>query len=251
MPLSISGITRGMNRRTANSRIGQRVLRTLPVPADLGAVTDVGRIGELAPESVGMRQDDVGAIWSCAEDLYCTGYYPALMLCIRRHGKIVLNRAIGHARGFGEPGGPDIPEPVSTGTPACLYSASKAITAILIHKLADDGHVNLLDPVAHYLPEFAKHGKDRLTILQILSHRGGVPGIRCEISLEKLVHHETLLKLVCEAEPTDVHGRKQAYHAITGGTILQAILERVTGHSIRSYWHDNFKKPMQFRMALT
>jgi len=247
MPPSISGITRSINRCAAKSRISQRVLRTLPVPADIEVVTDIDRVGELAPGSVGLTQDDVSAIWSRAEDLYCTGYYPALMLCIRRHGKIVLNRAIGIARGFGEPGGPEVPEPVSTGTPACLYSASKAITAILIHKLADDGHVNLLDPVAHYVPEFARHGKDRLNILQVLSHRGGVPGIQSEISLEKLVHHETLLKLICEAEPTDIHGRKQAYHAITGGTILQAILERVTGSSIRSYWHDNFKKPMQFR----
>ena len=149
---SLSGIARNMNRRAANSRISQRVLRTLPVPADLAAVTDVDRVGELPPGSAGLTHDDVSAIWSRAEDLYCTGYYPALMLCIRRHGKIIVNRAIGLARGFGEPGGPEVPEPVSTTTPACLYSASKAITAILIHKLADDGHINLLDPVAHYVP---------------------------------------------------------------------------------------------------
>ena len=49
-----------------------------------------------------------------------------------------------------------------------------------------------------------------------------IPGV---ISLEELVHHETLLKLICDAEPTDVHGRRQAYHAITGGTILQVIVE--------------------------
>ena len=142
------------------------MIRTLPVPADLEAVTDIDRVGELAPESAGLTLDDVSAIWSRAEDLYCTGYYPALMLCIRRHGKIMVNRAIGLARGFGEPGGPEVPEPVSTTTPACLYSASKAVTAILIHKLADDCHINLLDPVAHYVPEFARHGKD-LSLIHI------------------------------------------------------------------------------------
>lgn len=247
MTPSLSGIARNINRHAANSRIGGRLLRTLPVPADLGAVSDIDRAGEVPPESAGLTRDDVGAIWSRAEDLYCTGYYPALMLCIRRHDRVVVNRAIGLARGFGEPGGPQVPEPVTTRTPACLYSASKAVTAIVIHKLADEGRINLLDPVAHYLPEFARHGKERLNILQILSHRGGVPGIRSDLSLEELIRHETLLKLICDAEPTDVLGRRQAYHAITGGTILQAILERVTGHSIRSYWHEHFKKPMRFR----
>jgi hypothetical protein len=51
LSLSISGITRCINRRAANSRIGQSVLRTLPVPADLETVTDVDRAGELAPGS--------------------------------------------------------------------------------------------------------------------------------------------------------------------------------------------------------
>ena len=73
MPPSIAGITRSVNRRAANSRISQRILRTLPVPADLEAVTDIDRVGELAPESAGLTLDDVSAIWSRAEDLYCTG----------------------------------------------------------------------------------------------------------------------------------------------------------------------------------
>ncbi len=244
---SISGLTRNIHRTAANTRISQRLLRTLPVPADLDAVTDIDRAREVPAASTGLRRGTVNAIWSRAEDLYCTGYYPAIMLCIRHRGEIIINRALGYARGFGEPGGPELPEPVSTDTPACLYSASKAVTAIVIHKLADEGHINLLDPVAHYIPEFGAHGKDRLNILQILSHRGGVPGIQTNISLEQLVDHKTLLKLICEAQPTDVQGRKQAYHAITGGTILQAILERVTGQSISRYWRENFKKPMQLR----
>ena len=53
--------------------------------AESRAMTDVDRVGELAPGSV-RRLDDVGAICSPRrKDLYCTGYYPALMLCIRRH----------------------------------------------------------------------------------------------------------------------------------------------------------------------
>lgn len=244
---TVAGVTRHLNRYTANTGLGQRLLRTLPVPDDLDAVTDIDRAGEVAPEDVGLHGRDVRAIWGAVEDLYCTGYYPAIMLCLRRHGEMFINRAIGYARGFGEPNGPETPTLITTRTPACLYSASKAVTAILIHKLAEDGLIDLLDPVAHYIPEFAQHGKDRINIFQILTHRGGVPGIRTREHLSHLVHHEHLLDLICKSRPLDIHGRTPAYHAITGGTILQEILQRVTGDSISAYWEQHFKKPMGFR----
>ena len=241
----ISPITRGANRLTANSFIGRRLLRTVAVEDDLAAVTDIDERHEAAPASVGLRDEAVAAIWRAVEDMYCTGYYPAVMLCVRRRGKVVLNRAIGHASGFGEGGA--VPRRVTTETPACIYSASKAITAMLVHRLADEGHINLLDPVAHYVPEFGRHGKDKLSILQILAHRGGVPGIKTSLPMEALIDHKTLFKLICDAEPIDAHGRTQAYHAITGGTVLQAVLERVTGEPIEKYWLDHFKVPMGFK----
>jgi CubicO group peptidase (beta-lactamase class C family) len=243
----ISRLGRTVNRATANSTLGQRLLRTVPVTSDLAAISDIDHASEVDPREVGMKRSARDAIWRAAEDLYSTGYYPAIMVCLRRRGKIVLNRALGHARGFGEPGGPDTPVPVTTDTPACIYSASKSITAMLIHKLADEGKINLLDPVAYYVPEFGCHGKERLTVLQILAHRGGVPGIITERKLKELTRHETLLPLICAGRPLDPTGRTQAYHAITGGTILQAVLERVTGTSIADYWQAKFKRPMQLK----
>ena len=62
-------------------------------------------------------------------------------------------------------------------TPVCLYSTSKGITALLMHMLAEDGLINIMDPVAFYAPEFAARGKHNITIHQILAHRGGIPGL--------------------------------------------------------------------------
>ena len=57
----------------------------------------------------------------------------------------------------------------------CLFSASKAVTAILVHKLAEEGGIDLDARVSRYLPEFTGAGKQRTTIAQVLSHRGGFP----------------------------------------------------------------------------
>ena len=58
-------------------------------------------------------------------------------------------------------------------TPVCLFSASKMITAMLIHMLDERGDLNLLDPISYYIPEYGVNGKRRATIFHLLSHRGG------------------------------------------------------------------------------
>ena len=51
-------------------------------------------MSEVNPESVGMTVKQRDAIWRATELLYKTGNSPAITVCIRRQGKIILNRAI-------------------------------------------------------------------------------------------------------------------------------------------------------------
>lgn len=243
---AVSGLAREYNRRAAGTALSRKWLRTLPVGDDLARLVDIDHAAEVEPQEAGLTPAAVNRIWQALLDLYCTGYYPALMLCVRHRGHIVLNRAIGLADGF-QADADCPPRPVSVNTPACLYSASKAVTAMVMHKLAEQGQVSLLDPVSHYIPEFAANGKQRLSLYQILSHRGGVPGIPPGVSPQTLFDHEAMLKLICAARPLNRDGRVQAYHALTGGFLLQEVLERVTGESIQSYWRKHFKQPMKLR----
>ncbi|MGI9590581.1 MAG: hypothetical protein ACR2P8_04375, partial [Myxococcota bacterium] len=64
-------------------------LSRCPIPADLGAVTSVGR--EESLEGTGVDRWAIDEVWSAAEAFYRTGVTPALQLCIRRRGRIVLN----------------------------------------------------------------------------------------------------------------------------------------------------------------
>ena len=66
--------------------------------------------------------------------------HPAIQLCIRQHGRVVLNRAIGHGWGNAPTDAPDAEKiPVTTDTPFCVYSAAKGITATVVHMLVDRG----------------------------------------------------------------------------------------------------------------
>lgn len=234
--------------RPGSERI-RRFLHRIRVPGDIAAVTDIDRLREADPESVGIPRARADAIWSAVEDLYRTGYYPALMFCLRRRGRIVFNRAIGHRCGNAPLDPEDGPrEAALASTPSCVFSASKAATAMVVHRLEEEGRIRLMDPVSRYVPEFARAGKGRITIQQVLAHRAGIPGVEGVADPRVVLEHEACLQLICAAEPRHLLGRRQAYHAITGGVVLAEIVRRVSGMDIREAWRVWFKRPMGFKV---
>jgi CubicO group peptidase (beta-lactamase class C family) len=223
------------------------LLRRVRVPRDLESVTSIG--DEADPYDVGMTPEGVGRIWRTAQALYRGGAHPAIQLCVRRHGSVVLDRAIGHAEGNGPNDHPRAEKtPATPETPFLIYSASKAITATVIHLLAERGAFHLDDPVAEFVPEYAAHGKDRITIGHVLAHRAGVPNLPREaLDLDRLSDPEHILRVVCDARPTSRPGQRLAYHAISGGFILGEVVRRVTGTDIRTVLAKEILDPLGFR----
>jgi CubicO group peptidase (beta-lactamase class C family) len=222
--------------------------KIIKVPKDLRSVTSYNPEDEVEPAEAGMSRKGVVAIWSAVEALYRTGIHPAISFCLRRRGKVVLNRAIGHTKGNGPDDGPDVEKiPVTPDTPTCIFSASKAVTAMLIHLLVERGKINIMDPVSHYIPEFTSYGKEDITIYHILSHRGGIPSLPRSIDPEIVFDHDAFMTLLYKSKHVSQGGRRMAYHAITGGFILDEIVRRVTGKDIRELLVETVKKPLGFR----
>jgi CubicO group peptidase (beta-lactamase class C family) len=204
---------------------------------------------EVEPRSAGLARAAVEGIWEAVERLYRSGMHPAIQLSLRRRGQVVLDRAIGHAAGNGPNDPPDARRVfVTPDTPFCIFSASKAVSAMVIHLLDQQHRLHVDDPVTEYIPEFGRHGKDRITIEHVLTHRAGVPNLPPEhLKLEYLSHPETIVRLLCEAKPTWAPGRRLAYHAVTGGFVLAEIVRRVTGKTIRAVLRDEILAPLGFR----
>jgi CubicO group peptidase (beta-lactamase class C family) len=227
------------------ARIKANLGNTCVVPKSLAQVTTIEKAQEVDPESVGLTRRNIREIWHSVENIYRTGTHPAISLCVRRKGEIILHRAIGHAFGNGptdHAGDPKIlmrPE-----TPVCFFSASKAVTAVLMHMLNEQKLINLHDPISFYLPEFAKRGKKNITIHQVLSHRSGIPGLPEGLPVETLWDNDTIWHLLCDAEPSSPRGDKLAYHALTGGYILERVVNVVTNDSIQALLDKRIRKPM-------
>jgi CubicO group peptidase (beta-lactamase class C family) len=214
---------------------------------DLSALTRIDRRAECAPESVGLSERGVERIWSAVENLYRTRTHPAITLVVRKRGKIVLKRAIGALRGNAPGEGGDI-EPLQPDAPICLFSATKAITAILVHKLVDDGRLCLDDRVAEYIPEFAAHGKGVVTVRQLLAHRAGVPSLPIKYPDPALLKHwDALVHMLCVAPPADPTFQTQAYHALTGGYIAGELVRRVSGLELNDALQEWLVAPLRLK----
>jgi CubicO group peptidase (beta-lactamase class C family) len=217
------------------------------IPRDVRDVRSMG--GEVPGREVGIPQGRIERVWDAVEAVYRTGVHPALQICIRYRGAVVLHRALGHVRGNAPGDSPDTPKVLATtDTPFCLFSASKAITAMVIHKLDEKGTLHLEDRVCEFIPEFARHGKERITLRHLLAHRAGIPNLPPHaLDLDLLEHPDRVVEMLCESHPRSRPGRWLAYHAVSGGFVLGEVVRRVTGQDIRTVLSKEILEPLGMR----
>lgn len=193
----------------------------------------------------GLRQADVEKIWRAVVSYYKTGVHPAMALCIRRHGEVILDRSLGHATGNSPDDSPTAPLRIATpDTRYNLFSGSKAFTAMLVHHLHDEGRLNLDDYVAEYIPELRVPRKDKMTIRHLLDHRAGIPTTTGNLDLDALVDPEKLREHYRASDLWWRPGRRVAYHAVSAGFMLGDIIKEVTGKDVNEYMTEVVREPL-------
>ncbi len=129
-----------------------------------------------------------------------------------------------------------------------LFSASKPLTALLVHLLAERGELTLDDPVARYWPEFGQRGKEAITIRQVLRHRSGLPVAR-SMAADALAMTDwtTSVRALERAAPAYPPGQVPAYHVLSYGFLLGELVQRVTGTPVRDFLQAELLGPLGLR----
>ncbi|WP_019972413.1 lipase LipE [Mycobacterium sp. 141] len=216
----------------------------IAVPSDLDTVT---AIAEEAHSDIDPQA--VERIWQSVQYWYRAGMHPAIQICLRRNGKVILNRAIGHGWGNGPDDPPEAEKiPVRTDTPFCVYSAAKAISTTVVHMLVERGCFSLDDRVCDYLPSYTSHGKDRTTIRHVITHSAGVPihtGPRPDVT--RVNDSEYTREQLGNLKPVYRPGLVHIYHGLTWGPLVREIVLAATGRNIRDILAEDILDPLGFR----
>ncbi len=164
---------------------------------------------------------------------------PGCVVTIGRQGAIVYQHAYGHRQLEPEP------EEMTVDTLFDLASLTKPIaTSTSVMQLVEQGRIRLADPVSKYLPEFTSHGKDAITIEQLLIHSAGL------IPDNSLADYREgwpqAYEKICELKLQSTPGEAFRYSDV-GFVLLGELVHRVTGQTVDVYAKEHVFMPLGMR----
>ncbi len=164
------------------------------------------------------------------------GTIPGGVVLVGHDGEVVYRKAFG-MRSL-EPAR----EAMTVDTIFDLASMTKCIaTATSVMKLVEEGQIRLNDPVAAYLPEFAKNGKENITIRQLLTHFSGLTE---DLDLKTAWKgRNAAYQMAMDEKPIFPPGSRFLYSDINFET-LGFVVEKVSGLSLDEYAAKNIFEPL-------
>ena len=182
--------------------------------------------------------DDLqGQVQQAIDRLVESGTERGVQVAVYRDGEQVVDAVAGLAD-------PAAGRPVDAGTVFYNYSVVKGATATIAHILAERGLFGYDTPVAELWPEFGAHGKQAVTVRQVLNHTAGLPGIPLDTTIEDLCDWDKMCAAIADAELWWEPGTKVGYHAYTFGYIVGEVVRRATGKPISQVLAEEVAGPL-------
>lgn len=124
-----------------------------------------------------------------------------------------------------------------------VFSTTKAIAALLIARLVDQGRLDYAQPVADVWPEFAQAGKEAITIEQVMSHQDGLSGFPDEMEPSLWFDWDAICAKLAAMAPLWPPGSASGYHPITFGYLTGEIFRRVDGRTMGTALREDLAQP--------
>jgi CubicO group peptidase (beta-lactamase class C family) len=133
---------------------------------------------------------------------------------------------------------------VKSDTPFYNFSIVKGAAATLAHILVERGLFGYDTQVVDLWPEFSAHGKEKVTVRQVLCHSAGVPAIPLSTTMEDLCDWDKMCAAIADSELWWEPGTQVGYHAYTFGYLVGEIIRRATGKPISQVLLDEVSGPL-------
>jgi len=130
-----------------------------------------------------------------------------------------------------------------TDTLTCIFSNTKAMTAMCAHMLIDQGKLNPAMPVTDIWPEFGQNGKDKVTVQMMLNHETGVAAYRDPVKPDGFLDWDYMIERTAAETPWWEPGTRNGYHMISFGWTVGEIVRRVSGQSLGAFFREHIAEP--------
>ena len=127
-----------------------------------------------------------------------------------------------------------------------VFSTTKGVAALVTATLRARGHLDYDATVASYWPEFAAHGKDAVTVRQLLGHEAGLAVLDRSLHRSDLLDLDTLATVLADQRPAWTPGTRHGYHAITLGLFQNELVRRTDpeGRTLGQVLAEDLAKPL-------
>lgn len=131
-------------------------------------------------------------------------------------------------------------------TMVIVYSATKGLAAMTLALAHARGWLDYEERVATYWPEFAQHGKERITVRQLLAHQAGLFAFDEPVDRATIADLDRLAIVLARQTPAWEPGTRQAYHALTLGFYEGELLRRLDPRhrSLGQFFQDEIATPL-------
>jgi len=135
-------------------------------------------------------------------------------------------------------------KPYTLDTLQLVFSTTKGVVATAVAMCVERGLLSYEEPVALFWPEFAAHGKEHVTVAQLLSHQAGLYTVEGELSFEELLDWNTMVARLADTAPLFPVGSTHGYHAVTFGWLAGHLVRLVDGRNIGRFIAEEIANPL-------
>src|SRR3982750_3305354 len=166
----------------------------------------MGEVSGFAPARFAAAKDAFAANFAAGEEL-------GARFTLVEAGEVVLDLWAGHADRKGT-------KPFDERTLVPVFSTGKAVAALMIARLVDQGRLAYDQTVASLWPEFAQAGKAAVTVEQVLSHQAGLSGFPEPMEPSDWFDWDLICARLAAMTPLWPPGTASGYHPITFGYLV-------------------------------
>ena len=130
----------------------------------------------------------------------------------------------GPASRTGGPGGP-----FEHDTATVIFSCTKGVMAVCAYLLVQEGRLDLDAPIAHYWPEFAQAGKERITVREAMAHRAGLAYLDTDLTLDDVVAWDPVIHAIEAQRPHHAPDGRSRLPRVDHRLAARRGIRRITG----------------------